>query len=63
MSISGSDALLYNVVRLDDFSQVNKGPLISANDVTGEVVYQDTPESQKTLTLGPHAIRIVKAGR
>ena len=63
MNISGEEAVGFNAIRLDDFSTANKGPLVSADDVTGEVVYRDTPESTKTLTLGDHAIRIVRAGR
>ncbi len=60
MIVSGEEALLYNAIRLDDFSVANKGPLISADDMTGVVVYRDTPESEKTLSLGPHAIRLIR---
>ncbi len=63
MNVSGEDAAGFNAVRLDDFSNANKGPLVSADDVTGIVVYRDTPESTKTLTLGDHAIRILPAKR
>ncbi len=63
MTVSGEEAHLYDAIRLDDFSRANRGPLVSADDVTGVVVYKDTLESEKTLTLGEHAIRIVRAGR
>jgi hypothetical protein len=63
MQVSGEAAAAFNAVRLDDFSNANKGKLISADEVTGVVVYQDTPELQKTLTLGDHAIRILPVKR
>lgn len=63
MNVTGENAALYNAVRLDNFENANRGPLVSADDMTGEVVYKDTPDSQKTLSLGAHAIRIIKAGR
>lgn len=63
MVVQGEGAAGFNAIRLDDFTNVNKGPLVSADDATGCVVYQDTPESTKTVTLGDHAIRILPKGR
>jgi len=60
MKIEGDAAHLYRAVRLDSFEDANRGELVSADDDTGIVVYKDTPETTKTLTLGPHAIRILK---
>jgi hypothetical protein len=63
MTVSDDDAKLYDAISLSDFSSVNRGELVSADDATGVVVYRDTPESTKTVTLGLHAIRIVRRGR
>jgi hypothetical protein len=63
LRVSGEDAKLYDAVSLSSFANVNRGELVSADDSTGEVVYKDTPESTKAVTLGDHAIRIVKRGR
>ncbi len=51
MKVEGPDAAGYRVVRLDSFEDVNKGDLVSADDISGIVVYKDTPDSQKTVTL------------
>lgn len=59
MKVDGEDAKLFKAVRLDSFLNANLGELVSADDVTGEVVYRDTPETTKTLQLGDHAIRIL----
>lgn len=59
MEVNGDSAKLYRAVRLDSFEDANKGELVKADDVTGEVVYKDTPDTTKTLTLGPGAIRIL----
>ena len=63
MIVSGTEAARFNAVRLDDFTNVNRGPLVEADDVTGKVVYRDTPESTKTVTLGDHSIRIIPRAR
>lgn len=60
MNISGEDAARYNAVRLDSCENVNKGPLVSADDVTGTVVYRDAAGEPKTVVLGDHAIRLVR---
>ena len=60
MRITGEEAKKYTAVRLDSFESVNKGELVSADDQIGEITFKDTPETTKTLTLGPHAIRIVR---
>ncbi len=51
MNISGEEALLYNAIRLDDFSNANKGPLVSADDVTGIVIFKDTPDHNSWRTF------------
>ncbi len=63
MNIAGEDAANYRAVRLDSFEDINKGILIEADEVTGKVVYKDTPESQKTVVLGDHAIKILPIKR
>lgn len=63
MQVQGEEAARFNAVRLDDFTNVNRGELVEADDVTGRVVYRDTPESTKTVTLGERAIRILPRGR
>lgn len=60
MNISGEEAKNYHAVRLDDFRDAHAGELVSADDQTGVVVYRDTPETTKTLTLGERAIRILR---
>lgn len=59
MKIEGPEAAGFIAVSLSSFEQVNRGTLLMADDESGTVVYQDTPESQKTVTLGQHAIRII----
>jgi len=59
MKIEGDDAKHYRAVRLDSFLNANLGELVSADDVTGQVIYRDTPETTKTLELGDHAIKIL----
>lgn len=63
MRIEGEDAKRFNAIRLDNFENVNRGELVEADDVTGKVVYRDTPESTKTVVLGERAIRIMARGR
>lgn len=63
MIVSGEEAARFNAVRLDNFENANRGELVEADDVTGKVVYRDTPESTKTVTLGERAIRILPRGR
>ena len=60
MIVSGEAAPQFNAVRLDNFENANKGPLVSADSETGEVIYLDVTGEQKTLKLGDHAIRILK---
>lgn len=59
MKVDGEEAKHFRAVRLDSFLNANKGELVSADDVSGIVVYKDTPETTKTLELGEHAIRIL----
>ncbi len=63
MRVNGEEAKDYDAIRLDSFETANRGELVSADDITGEVIYKDTPESTKTLTLGPNAICIRRSGR
>ncbi len=49
--VSGDEAKNFRAVRLDSYEDANKGELVSADDQTGVVVYRDTPESTKTITL------------
>lgn len=63
MKVEGDAAKVCRAVRLDDFTDVNRGELVEADDITGKVVYRDTPNTTKTVTLGEHAIRILPRGR
>ena len=59
MKIDGEAAHSYHAVRLDTFRDAHTGPLIMADEMTGEVRWRDTPESEKTVVLGPGTIRIL----
>ena len=59
MIVSGDAAAAYVAVRLDNFENANKGPLIYADDTTGDVTYLDPTGEQKKLALSTHAIRIL----
>ncbi len=63
MKVEGEEARLFKAIRLDSMSDAHRGELVLADDETGTVVYKDTPDSTKTLTLGAHMIRIVSAKR
>lgn len=64
MKVSGEEARSFDAIRLDTFQSVNgKGDLVEADDVTGTVTYKDTPDSQKTITFGMGAIKIMPKGR
>jgi hypothetical protein len=62
-SVTGDEAKLYDAVSLSSFASVNRGELVEADDVTGRVSWRDTPVSIKTVTLGDHAVKIVRRGR
>jgi hypothetical protein len=60
MKVSGEEAKSYDAVRLDTYMSVNgRGYLIEADEITGNVIYKDTPDTQKTIVLGMNAIKIV----
>ena len=63
MIVNGGAAKLFDAVSLSSFESVNRGELVSADDSTGYVQWKDTPDSMKDVTLGDHAIKIVKRGR
>ena len=66
MNVSGEEAKLWRAVRRDTFGDVNNGPLTSANEDTGYVAWTvllDGKPEHKEITLGPDAVRIVRAGR
>lgn len=63
MIVAGDAAKLYDAVRLDNFERANRGELVSADDITGVVVYKDAAGEAKTVTLGDHAIRILPKSR
>lgn len=62
MKIEGESAAEHHVIRLDSFSTVNDGVLLAADDETGFVKWKDKSDTEKSVTLGVHAIRIM-AGR
>lgn len=55
------DKARWKVVRRDDFTDV-EGLIITANEATGECCMQVGDET-KTLSFGPHGIRIVSRRR
>lgn len=59
MKVEGETAASYRAVRLDNFENANKGELVMADDMTGEVHYKDQAGETKVLKLGEHAIRIL----
>lgn len=59
MRVEGEEAQAFKAVRLDSFLDVNKGELVSADEMTGEVRWRDhvNPGDIKSLNLGAHNIR------
>jgi hypothetical protein len=63
MEVTGENAANHYVIRRDDYKTVNDGVLISADDVTGRVVWKDKTDTQKEITLGDHMIAIMRKTR
>lgn len=63
MTVSGEEAARFNAVRLDSFATVNMGALIAADEQTGAVRWKDKTGTEKSVTLGAHAIRIIPRAR
>jgi hypothetical protein len=63
MNVSGEMASAYDAISLSDFETVNKGKLVSADDETGAVSWQDKTGKTKSVTLGQRAIRILPRKR
>jgi hypothetical protein len=63
MRVEDKEAPNYNAVRLDNLENANRGILVLADDITGDVVYKDASGSMHSMQLGPHAIRIVRICR
>ena len=59
MRVEGEGAKNFNAVRLDSLMNANIGPLLLADEDTGEVVYNDRTGTAVQLKLGSHAIRIL----
>ena len=57
--VEGAEAAGFDAVSTSSMLPINRGRLISADIHTGQVVYQDTPETQRTLSLGKHEVAIV----
>jgi hypothetical protein len=51
----------WKIVRLDTFAEV-PGDIIAADEATGECCVTEKGET-KTLSFGPHGIRLIGAGR
>lgn len=60
MNITGSEAADYDAVRTDSFRTVNEGVMTAANDETGYVAWKDRAGEARAVTLGSHAIRLVR---
>lgn len=61
MRIEGEAAKGRCAVRLDSFMNVNQGELLLADEDTGEVKWKDRAGVETSVTLGPHAIRILRS--
>ncbi len=59
MNVTGDEAAKYEAIRSDDFTVINLGPLMAANEETGEVWWKDSTGQERSINLGPHAVRIV----
>ena len=60
--VSGDVAHGYVAIRTDSYLQINDGLLLAADEITGAVRWKDKTDTEKTVTLGPHAIRIISRG-
>jgi len=62
MRVDSEAAPKYSAVRLDSFAPVEggKGKLTLADDATGEVKWTDATGETCAVTLGNHAIQIVR---
>ena len=58
--VSGEAAAQYDAIRLDSMEPANTGPLISADEATGQVEWKDKTD---TPMSGTNAIRIVRRSR
>ena len=54
MKVTGDAAAGYDAIRLDSMETVNKGVLVEADSDTGHVVWKDSTDSLKEVTLGDH---------
>ena len=61
--IAGEDAKRWAAVRLDTLEQVNTGVLTLADDLLGTVEWCDKTGNTRTVSLGPQAIRLIRAYR
>jgi len=59
MKTEDATAARFDAVSLSSMEQINRGTLISADEDSGVVVYENVPGSRKTVTLGQHAIKII----
>lgn len=60
MKVSGDEAVDYDAVSLDNYANVNEGPLKSADEETGAVYWLDKAGETKCVSLGSHRIRIIR---
>lgn len=61
MKVEGDSARAYSAVRTDSMLPIEgKGRLVLADDLSGEVKWLDATGETCSLTLGQHAIRIVR---
>jgi len=61
-SHSAKDKRRWKIVRTDDYTDV-LGEIISADEDTGECCVHVGSLETKTLSFGPHGIRIIGRGR
>ena len=60
MRVAGEVAREWTVIRLDTMEQVNGGPLTMADSTSGIVEWIDRTGNTRTVSLGPHTIRIIR---
>lgn len=68
MIVSGEEAAGYDAIRKDTFAPANRdGPLLSADELTGQVEWTGVDGAKHSVELGPNAIviqrRAPKRGR
>ena len=59
-NVSGDEAAAYKIMRLSDFADAFSGTLVCADAMAGTFTYKDRAGENKSESLGPHSIRIIR---